>query len=476
MQYKKIIVRILFITCLLIWGMNIFHGKPANALWAMAWLYFCIPLVSLALTPVTKSYLKIFFVLTTGLLLLLSRGSVLHILWTAVFVGGILYCVLRHKQLLDQRKHITTWAVASIHGSVFCMVCAIAGTLSVYVAGKEFSITCDQVREVVNQNMSTILTPLRFTTDQIDFIQAWTDKFFTKSTDDLIQQQVGNQLMWGLGWWLGGWISSQLISQLPAWLSAALGPNPEEAINNAIQTEYAEYPAPAKNPLAQKMQEKQRSRLANTTFAPLQDKQDLDNKICHVVFDQLKERSTKPGFRISIIISLFLFLYPIIRLFAYILSGIISVLYMFLKSIWFISVVPEERIVETWLVGDGYQANTILSTLSFEAKTKRQAERQAAKNAMETSHIRCEEIWANLTHIPEPTYTPPPKESDINSILSDTDIQNTKWWKKWWGWTSGSDIIVANSPQDQDSWQEPPKPSSPKIDFGSIGWNFGKKL
>jgi hypothetical protein len=53
---------------------------------------------------------------------------------------------------------------------------------------------------------------------------------------------------------------------------------------------------------------------------PLGDKQDLDGKICNVVFDQIKAWSTKPGFQISIILTLVFFFYPLARLFVYIFA------------------------------------------------------------------------------------------------------------------------------------------------------------
>jgi hypothetical protein len=87
----------------------------------------------------------------------------------------------------------------------------------------------------------------------------------------------------------------------------------------------------SKNSIAEKLQ--QRAKNKQLITATVEDKQELDNKICNVVFDQIKTWSTLPGFALSILISLIFFFYPLIRLFAYFYAGFLSLVYMFLKNI-----------------------------------------------------------------------------------------------------------------------------------------------
>jgi hypothetical protein len=70
------------------------------------------------------------------------------------------------------------------------MTCAIAGTLSIMGRGGSFDITCDQVQSVVKQHISTVLTPFRFTSEQVTNITTRVDSFFNKSTEEVIQEQV----------------------------------------------------------------------------------------------------------------------------------------------------------------------------------------------------------------------------------------------------------------------------------------------
>lgn len=379
------------------------------------------------------------------------------------------------------------------------MVCAIAGSFSIMGKWDKIDVTCDEVRGFINQHMAAVLTPIWITTWQMDNIQIRVDWFFTKSTDEVIQEQVTNQISAQLGWIAGGndvaaqlggtsiaditamlknapqwaqqfwWKSAleiaELLKKSTQWWQWAEQANTQLAalVKSSANTLQIKTPDPStlasNNPIAKKLQDRAKNKALLS--AAMWDKQELDDKICNVVFDQIKTRSTLPWFTLSILISLIFFFYPLIRLFAFFYAWFLSVVYMLLRQMWFITVVPEEKIVDTWVVWDGYTWNTILSTLAFQSKVALQVAKKWSPA----------QIAQNATPPMQPTKST--GSSDINDVLGSFEPQ---WWGAWWN--DDSHIITANSPQDTDTVDLPPpqkKNESPHIDFGDFGWNFDKK-
>ncbi len=424
MQYKKIIVRILIATCIVAGTMDLVNMKPADALRFMAALYLCIPLASLALSDISKWYLKITFVSVTIVLLLISRGHVYPLLAAAVFVGWSLYSIIRHHTLLHRRKTVTPRALAYVHSAIFCIVCSVAGTLSIMGRGNTFDITCEQVQGVVNEHIATVLKPFRFTSDQVTNITTRVDSFFTKSTDEVIQDQIIGQFEKSLGWWIletetvtapysqpaqpdlasilqklkNGTMTPEQLLQDPAlakYVQAAQvqmqkqSQAPASSSNSALWAKLLNNKDISTRGLRTTSNTTTMSALSKSTPQPsssestswflgsivwstLGDKQDLDGKICNVVFDQIRTWSTKPWFTFSIIISLIFFFYPLARLFAYIYAGIVALIFMLLRSAGFISVTPEEKIVSTWSVwNDDGRGHDILSMLQLKHRKEK---------------------------------------------------------------------------------------------------------
>ena len=250
------------------------------------------------------------------------------------------------------------------------------------------------------------------------------------------------------------WVTSEQISaQIATLLKAG---NTNTTTPNTLQiTPPDPSTLASNNPIAKKLQERAKSK--SLAVAVVADKQELDDKICNVVFDQIKTRSSMPWFTLSILVSLIFFFYPLIRLFAYFYAGFLSVIYMLLRQMWFISVVPEEKIVDTWVVWDWYQWSTILSTLAFESKVALQAKKQSSA-----------QIAAQHATPPTPSRSQK-SSSNINDVLG---------WLWGWDWWNDNHIVTANSPQDTNTWDIPPPPKkndAPHIEFWDFGWNFDKK-
>ena len=480
MQYKKIIVWIILISCLVAWAMDLINIKPWQALWAMLVLYFIIPLVSLSLIDSHKWYVKIWWIIATILLLAISRFHVYPLIGAAIFVWWSILSLLRHNTLLQRRKQITPWWLAIVHSATFCMTCAIAWSFSIMGKWKGIDVNCDEVRGFINQHMAVVLAPIWITTWQMDNIQLRVDWFFTKSTDEVIQEQVTNQISTQLGWIASGNDATALVRQQLGGTSiadiAALLKNSPQwwQVSDDMAAQIAtmlksnanvltiKTPDPStlasNNPFAKRLQERAKNKLLIS--GTVGDKQELDNKICNVVFDQIKTRSTLPWFTLSILISLIFFFYPLIRLFTYFYAGFISLVYMLLRKMWFISVVPEEKIVDTRVVWNGYTWNTILSTLAVKSKiasqiAKKQSPAQIAQNA---------------TPPMQPTKSTWP--NNIDAVFEWFDLQ---WWGSWWN--NPNHIITANSRQDKDTINLPPSSKqdiAPRINFGNFGWNFDK--
>lgn len=338
-------------------------------------------------------------------------------------------------------------------------------------------ISCDEVRGFINQHMMTVLAPIGMGTWQLDQIQVWVDGFFTKSTEEVTQDIVTSQLWSMVG--VNPILTQQITQQLwKSWVdinellkkTTQSWQSPEQLtaqLNTLLQSNgkslQIKTPDPStlasNNPIAKKLQDRVKNKwLLSTTVS---DKQELDNKICNVVFDQIKTRSTLPWFTLSILLSLIFFFYPLIRLFLFFYAGILSVVYMILKQTWFISIIPEEKIVSTWVVWDGYQWNTLLSTLAFESKTdikkvKKWSPADIAQHATPPKQP-AKSTWSN----------------NINDLLGWLEEQ---WWWSWW--SDEHHIITPNWPQDNDPQDIPTAAktsNSPHIELGAFGWNFDKK-
>jgi hypothetical protein len=442
------------------------------------------------------------------LLLLLSRFKVYSLIAIAIFIAWTAYCIIQHNIRLHRRKEITARALASVHSWIFALVCAAAGTFSIMSKSDTLSISCDQVRWAVNQHLNSVLIPLRFTEEQIGTIKERVDKFFTATPEGIVQEQV----LWQLS-------NNPVIADiLPNNITQQLGAQWVEDLQKTVtdmlkssgwEINLANIPLPANMSIKDKLMAKnllknaasnkqvpkltigqntpqdapQKSKLQTTTSPTtnntssdslfngflsnsFNNKQSLDEKICDVVFGQIKEWSTKPGFKISILLSLLFFLYPLGRLIAFVYSIILTILYTILRKTWFISVIPEERIIDTWTIDDGYQPQTLLARMAFANTDKTPKAERVAKV------VAAQEAARNATL---PTVAPQSKQqaSNVNEIFWG---DNNGWWTGvWWD----DHIIIPNSPQDTNQWEQPlqaKKDAGSHIDFGSFGWNFGNKF
>jgi hypothetical protein len=278
--------------------------QPGRAWLALLLLYIIIPLGTLSLTQTNEKYMWLWGSILGIILIALGRWQHLEFWAAGLFIFGIMFTIDQHKKLLGTKKHISIRAVASAHGLIFSSVLAITGTLSIMARPNAFSITCEELHTAISKNIDNLFLPLRFTTDQIGNLTNSIDAFFTKSTDQLVQEQVSVRINQQLG-------DLETIPQTQGILASF------------------------KNMLID---------------APLASKQDIDDKICNVVFSQIREWYKNPNFRLSIFLTLILFFYPLIRFAAFIVSALLSAFYHGLKKAWFIKTTQEQVIIEKWEV------------------------------------------------------------------------------------------------------------------------------
>lgn len=516
MQYKKIIVRLGFLVAIASWVIDLFNGNP-DALWAMVAVYFCIPLMSLTITQHDKARLITFGWIICALLLLVSRGKVYPLIAIAIFIGGTIYTLIQHNIRLHRRKEITIRWLSYIHSGLFAIVCAAAGTFAIMSKSDTLAITCDQVRNTVNTHISTALSPLWLAEEQVTLVKERVDKFFTQSPEQLIQWEVMNQVLQNLWWNLPidptqpitpdiiNTISPDVVKNLPPDTANQLKQIQDllkqQWINNIQDVDIKAYqeqlalkqklaarawqskpvpkitiwqntPAPSQTPKPQQQNSTTNSNgiISTLISSPLDNKQALDEKICDVVFTQIKDWSTKPGFKLSILLSLALFLYPLIRLIAFVYSLVLSVIYIILRQSWFISVVPEEKIVQTWVIGDNYQPHSLLASLAMQWRI-------SPRRAEVELKIREQQLKQITATDPVISQQAVQTTNKVNDILQDLQIpapaQTPQWW---WTWVSWDDhIVTANSPQDQDTTNEK-KDNWSHVDFGSFWGNFWQKF
>lgn len=67
--------------------------------------------------------------------------------------------------------------------------------------------------------------------------------------------------------------------------------------------------------------------------ATISNQQNVNEKVCQVFIDQIRELYEKPGFRVSVILLMFLFISPLLRLTLYIISGFNMLIFLLLKKL-----------------------------------------------------------------------------------------------------------------------------------------------
>ncbi len=348
-QNKCIAIWVLLSLCLLQIVLAYINVAPGDAFWACLGLYFLIPLAAITQTPSRQKYIAIIgWIVATVIIWLGQFQSFGH--WAAwLTILGVLYSIDQHKFIISMKHKITVRAIAYSHSMVFCMTFAISLSLALMGRWNTFTLTCDNVRETISTHLATITTPLRVTTAQMSQIQLGLDTFFTKSPNEVVEDRLQSEAVDYLN------IPTTTGTNILSWLNIN-----NQRIQNMIKslgfTGYAEqansqaqYAPTTASQNVTPEEEGTLSYYKHLLFdTPFGTKQDLDKKICGVVFDQVKEWYEKPGFRISIFLTLVLFFYPLMRLFMFIYTGITSLIYLLLKKIWFITIEQEQVIRDTW--------------------------------------------------------------------------------------------------------------------------------
>lgn len=323
---KRTIIWSLIALCVWYVVLSFLAKEPGQTFWAFALLYFLIPLTSLFAVQKWQSYIGIWgWILATILILLWGFQSFSH--WAAwLAILWILYTIDQHREILST-KQITSWSMAYVHSIAFCMSCAVTISLSLMGKWENFTLTCDAVRETVSTHFATIMTPLRFTSTQVSQIQSWIDAFFTQSPEEIVQKQVEAQIQQQAVSSLETLNTTDLLS-LQALANSTQSTTPNTTTNESFLDYY-------------------KKMLVDT---PLDTKQNLDKKICNVVFDQITDWYNKPWFKISILLTLVLFFYPLMRFFMVIYARVLSLVYTGLKKIGFIKTQPETITRDTWTI------------------------------------------------------------------------------------------------------------------------------
>ncbi len=320
---------------------------PWEAFWAYALVYFLIPLISS--TPIAKrqTYIGIWWwLLATIVILLWGFESFAH--WAGwLSILWILYSIDQHREIIQSKQKATSWHMAYLHSAAFCMSAAITVSLSLMWKWENFTLTCDQVRETVNTHMATFMTPLRFTSEQITLIQEGINTFFTQSPQDIVQSQVQQQVqthieqnLWSnslSGISISGIIDQQQYAELEKLLNTVNTTNNSQILSQQTKSQTTD----------ESFLWHYKSLLLDT---PLDTKQNLDKKICNVVFDQISDWYKKPWFKISILLTLVLFFYPLMRFFIVIYAGILSLIYSGLKRIGILKTQSETITKDSWIL------------------------------------------------------------------------------------------------------------------------------
>ena len=190
---KRIILRVLTLTVLIKGMYHFMTGNPGAGSWSALLLYGLIPLVSISITTKQEQYLcRISCIIGAGMILLGGVDSTYH--WAgAIFLIGIVFSIMQHRYLIDTRATLRPRSFSIVHSSLFCAAVAGAATFSLMGTPK-LNVSCEQLYTGIRSNISTVLIPLSFTSDQISNIKHIVDTFFTKSSNDLIQSKVEEQV------------------------------------------------------------------------------------------------------------------------------------------------------------------------------------------------------------------------------------------------------------------------------------------
>lgn len=366
---KRSILRTLGLVCVGFIMRHMALQQPGQVLWAFFLLYALIPLVSLSLTTRQEAYVLAASLIIGGGLIRWRGISDTDYMASAICLVGFTLSVLYHRYLLATRSYVRPWTFSSVHSALFCMTCAVAGSLSLMSNSEQRTATCDTLHRNINKHLGAMMIPLRFSQEQSSVIQSGVDTFFTKSSTEVVQEGLAKILPsydiqpidteYNYNQEISGGNIQELLNNLSP--EALSGLNIGSGDMYSAQQKIAQILAswqqqpthsqtttlPPTDQSLEGILAQYKSQLLDLT---LTNKQDLDDKLCNVVFDQIKQRSLKPWFRFSIFLTLVLFFYPLLKFFTYIYSRILSGVYRLLRKAGFIRTVTQMEPTQRWEV------------------------------------------------------------------------------------------------------------------------------
>lgn len=229
---------------------------------------------------------------------LLGDFSFYWILSIVLFHGALIISAYYGLDALTNRVFLSTWEMIHSSGygfTVFITLCYSCFVLAIY---PRFPFTCDQLQENSTRILSTVASPV-----------VW--------GQETIQQ-------------VGGWI--QDVSRISVReLRLVLGITDTSHEVNTVHTgaiytwqnmlmwtgQYSSATGTA-NPIAESLQV-YKMRLFDQV---VRDNTQVNNSICSILVQEISQRYNKPTFQFSVIMLLFILLYPFLRTFVWIIEGI----------------------------------------------------------------------------------------------------------------------------------------------------------
>lgn len=287
---KKILVIVLGVA-LYIWWMvhGYFAPQRAGRMIATALIYIMMHYVTLSWRDTAHKYgwiVRIFITVMT-FTVLITTGNIW--LWLSVLLWHAALRSVIHslEEILTNRRKFRLKEFFQAGGALFSIFFTLSFITAFMGRNEQFTLTCDDIYEASFKVVNYTEEKFNVGFEQIhDRQRGILGDIFINSGDTQVMT-TGNANMKELG--LSGYDTESF-----AWL---------------IQS--------------------YKQQLIDETIA---NQKDVNQKVCQVFIDQIKELYTKPGFRVSVILLMFLVISPLLRLTLFIVSGINMLIFLLLKK------------------------------------------------------------------------------------------------------------------------------------------------
>ncbi|MBS8122542.1 hypothetical protein VAMP_178845n270 [Candidatus Vampirococcus lugosii] len=285
--------------------------------------FLSMPYFFISLRNYGTNYLVGIFLISAFLIsFIIGYDDLFKIISLFVFHIGISFFLLKLDSEVNNRKLLSSFSIFTAGTGIFSLFVSLTYASGFLAKYDEFNMTCDDIGEYIDSFLGMVLSPFEVTVNEANNIKNYTSSFYEKSFGELIGISNLSSIEQLTG-------DLQNINNLTGNLQNLTGEiqNLSGDLQN-INTEIIQDQNYNSGILGKV--ESWKNKLVDNV---MKDKEIVDQGVCEVFIEQIDKRYEEPGFKFSVILSLFLLLWPSFRLFIFIFSLINFLFFKFLNLI-----------------------------------------------------------------------------------------------------------------------------------------------